>query len=158
VASYAAADGWRAAAVTDLRGLVATFDAGATWRPIDLQMEAKLVVASGENLAVGCIENARGDNAWFELRADGSVARLAGPPREAKGKLLPSAPHTTTYPYGYYPGASPTAHLSVPTPSAPSSSAGTRASLPETPDDGASPGVRVFGRRPLAAAIEDGWP
>jgi hypothetical protein len=154
VSGYAAADGWRAAAVTDLRGVVATFDAGATWRALDLPMEARQVLAAGDSLAVGGIENGRTE-AWFEVRGDGTIARLAGPPREAKGKILPTTP-TPARPYfpGGYPGGSfpPTPLAPPPSTPAPRASADTR-------DEGAADvGTRTFGKRPLAAAIEDGWP
>ena len=39
IGGYAAADGWRALAIADLRGLVATSDAGATWRTIALPID-----------------------------------------------------------------------------------------------------------------------
>jgi hypothetical protein len=156
VASYAAADGWRAAAVTDLRGVVATFDAGATWRPLDLPMIAQTVIQSGENLAVGGIEGPRSDNVWFEIRGDGSLARLAGAPREAKNvRLAPPPPRYPTggyYPGGYYPGGY------VPPQPAPTASASAKPADVERDDAAASAGVRIFGKRPLAAAIEDGWP
>ena len=79
VSGFAAADGWRAAAVTDLRGVVATYDAGATWRALDLPMEPRQVLVSGDSLAIGGVENGKAE-AWFEARPDGTIARLAGPP------------------------------------------------------------------------------
>ena len=155
VSGYAAADGWRAAAVTDLRGVVATFDAGATWRALDLPMEPRQVLAAGDSLAVGGIENGRTE-AWFEVRGDGTVARLAGPPREAKGKILPTAPARPYFPGGYpggYPGSYP-----VPVPPAPAPAPAPRASADTRDEAAADLGTRTFGKRPLAAAIEDGWP
>jgi len=155
VSGYAAADGWRAAAVTDLRGVVATFDAGATWRALDLPMDPRQVLAAGDSLAVGGIENGRTE-AWFEVRGDGTVARLAGPPREARGKLLPATPPRPYYPGGYpsgYPGAVP-----VPVPSPAPSAPAPRASVDARDEVAVDVGARTFGRRPLAAAIEDGWP
>src|SRR4051812_28993520 len=89
VSAFAAADGWRAAAITDLRGVVATFDAGATWRALDLPLDPRQVVTSGDSLAVGGIDSGRAE-AWFEIRGDGTMARLSGAPREAKGKMLPN--------------------------------------------------------------------
>ena len=151
VSSFAAADGWRAAAVTDLRGVVATFDAGATWRALDLPMEPRQVLATGDSLAVGGIESGRAE-AWFEVRGDGTIARLAGAPREARGRMVPSGP-TRTYLPGGFPGGS------VPVP--PPSTTVTRS--PTGPHDGrdesaVDAGTRIFGKRPLAAALEDGWP
>ena len=148
VSGFAAADGWRAAAVTDLRGVVATFDAGATWRGLDLPMDPRQVLVSGDALAVGGIENGKAE-AWFEVRPDGTIARLGGPPREAKGKLLPnpgsgrlSAAHAVPPPGGLAPR--------------PTNGEGAReGNHDESVQDA---GTRIFGKRPLAAAIEDGWP
>ncbi len=163
VASYAAADGWRAAAVTDLRGVVATSDAGATWRALDLPLEPRSVVVSGDNLAIGGLENGRTE-AWFEVRADGSVARLGGAPREAKAKIHAAPVASVRFPYPYpsgYPGSYP-----VPPPHPAYGSAAAASARPE-PSGGPRErenepppaiGVKIFGKRPLAAAIEDGWP
>jgi hypothetical protein len=146
VTSYAAVDGWRAAAVTDLRGVVATFDAGATWRMLDLPLEPKLTVVSNDSIAIGGFEQGRAE-AWYELRADGSVARAAGAPRELKTKLTPTPTHRVSGP-SFGPPFSPTP---PPPPPAPP---------PPQPTEPASEdfGVKTFGKRPLAAAIEDGWP
>jgi len=163
VSAYAAADGWRAAAVTDLRGVVATSDAGATWRTLDLPLEPRTVLRTGESLAIGGVENGGRNEAWFEVRADGSVARLGGAPPEAKGKLMPSPSASTRYPYGYggygsYPVPPP-----YPQPYgsgyAPSPKPDANATKDDEPKE-APPeaGVKIFGKRPLAAAIEDGWP
>lgn len=170
VSGFAAADGWRAAAVTDLRGVVATYDAGATWRALDLPMEPRQVLVSGDSLAVGGIENGKTE-AWFEIRPDGTIARLSGAPREAKGRILPApAPTARTYFPGGYPGGGyPPGSITVPSPwgsaaapftspasaSAPRSAASVEANRDESVQDA---GTRIFGKRPLAAAIEDGWP
>ena len=63
-----------------IAAILAVPDAGATWRALDLPLEARSVIVSGDNLAIGGVENGRTE-AWFEVRADGSVARLGGPPR-----------------------------------------------------------------------------
>ncbi|MEA2752314.1 MAG: hypothetical protein QOI41_6457 [Myxococcales bacterium] len=170
VSGFAAADGWRAAAVTDLRGVVATYDAGATWRALDLPMEPRQVLVSGDSLAIGGIENAKTE-AWFEARADGTVARLSGPPREAKGKTMLPAPGNgrTYYPGGFpggYPGGGYPGGIVVPVPMpTPSAQATTRPTTtpldsPPSPHEESvqDAGTRIFGKRPLAAAIEDGWP
>ena len=164
VSGFAAADGWRAAAVTDLRGVVATFDAGATWRALDLPMDPRQVLTSGDSLVVGGIENGRTE-AWFELRGDGAIARLAGAPREAKGKMIP-APGTPTRPYfpGGYPGGGYPGSITIPVPTYPAQpSASAAAARPGSALEGREEsvqdtGTRIFGKRPLAAAIEDGWP
>jgi hypothetical protein len=164
VSGFAAADGWRAAAVTDLRGVVATFDAGATWRPLDLPMEPRQVLVSGDSLAVGGIENSKAE-AWFEVRADGTIARLAGAPREAKGKMLAVPTPQRPYFAGGYPGGYP-GGLVVPVPAPVPTTNGangrtpTPLAAPESPREESvqDAGIRIFGKRPLAAAIEDGWP
>ncbi|MDB4935188.1 MAG: hypothetical protein JWP87_2160 [Labilithrix sp.] len=166
VSGFAAADGWRAAAVTDLRGVVATYDAGATWRALDLPMEPRQVLVSGDSLAVGGIENGKAE-AWFEVRADGTIARLSGAPREAKGKMLPVPGTPRPYLPGGYPGGYPGAGglvvpMPTPTPIPPSASTSGRAAanVADNPPDESvhDTGTRIFGKRPLAAAIEDGWP
>jgi hypothetical protein len=136
VASYAAADGWRAAAVTDLRGVVATLDAGATWRRLELPIDAKQVVVSSDSLDVGGFDAER-QEAWYELRADGSLTRLGSPPREAKDKLLQVAASSR--------------HGPARPPPAPVAS-------PHAAEEKDELATRPFGTRPLAAAIEDGWP
>ncbi len=162
VSGFAAADGWRAAAITDLRGVVATYDAGATWRALDLPMEPRQVLVSGDSLAVGGIENGRAE-AWFEVRPDGTIARMSGPPREAKGKLMAPTPGPRTYYPGGFPSGYP-AGVPVPTftlggaaprPTVDPSRTNNDTSREESVQDA---GTRIFGKRPLAAAIEDGWP
>ncbi len=162
VTSYAAADGWRAVATADLRGVVATFDAGATWRTLDLAIEPRTVVASGDALAVGGVDGARGD-AWFEVRADGSIARLVGAPRDAKGLgPLVRAPTTVTRPGFPTPWPSPTSSPGARTMPIPPKSVEPGEETPEAGSDPArdpeSASARIFGPRPVVAAIEDGWP
>lgn len=151
ITGYAAADGWRAAAISDLRGVVATYDAGATWRTVDLPIEPKQVLSSGESLAIGGIEQGRAE-AWYELRADGSMGKLAGPPREAKGKLFAPAPRPRAV--VIRPGTPARV-----TPPAPPATVETPSEPPETPEPATEDAaMRIFGKRPLASAIEDGWP
>ncbi len=38
---FAAIDAWRAVAIADMRGVVVTSDAGATWRPVSLPIDAR---------------------------------------------------------------------------------------------------------------------
>lgn len=45
VEAYVALDGWRALALTDLRGLVSTTDAGRTWDRVDLPVRPRVLVA-----------------------------------------------------------------------------------------------------------------
>src|SRR5690606_7348145 len=58
------ADGWRAIVETDLRGLLATFDAGATWRPLPHVPGAqRLAIVDGDPAVVapGAVWVLRGD-------------------------------------------------------------------------------------------------
>ncbi len=161
VASYAAVDGWRAAAITDMRGVVTTFDAGATWRALDLPLDAKVVDVSGDSLAIGGFEGGYAE-AWYELRADGSIARLGGRPHDVKVAFTPTPPRSTarTTVFGGFPAAG---GLVVPTPPTPEQ----RPASPSRPDESSSKTqpeekedvvAKIFGKRPLATAIEDGWP
>lgn len=113
VGAYAASDGWRAVAIADLRGVVATFDAGATWRPLGLAIDARDVVQIDDALVVTGVDANRQPQ-YYEVRPDGQVARLPAAPQRA------AADKPVTVPI-----------------------------LPE---------ARAFGKRPIAAAIEDGWP
>jgi hypothetical protein len=110
--ALAFADGWRAVVDADLRGPLATFDAGLTWRPLNL----------GErSLGVGIFDGDPGvlvAGGRYVVDARGGVshrtdARDKGAPRE---------------------------HTEEPAPSVEARKAG------------------PLGRRPLRAAVEDGWP
>jgi hypothetical protein len=117
VGPFAAYDAWRALAITDLRGPLLTLDAGATWRPLSLPVDAKEVVVTDDALAIGGPDASPARTwTWFEVRPDGQVGKLPGPaiPRDA---------------------------------------------LFESPGPPSiAPAMKPFGRRPLAAAVEDGWP
>ncbi len=113
VGAYAASDGWRAVAIADLRGVVATFDAGNTWRTLALPIDAREVFQVDDALVVTGTDVNR-QTQWYEVRGDGQVGRLSSAPARA-GMDKPIA----------------------------------------VPIDAAA---RAFGKRPLAAAIEDGWP
>ncbi|HEX7664611.1 MAG TPA: hypothetical protein VF407_08875 [Polyangiaceae bacterium] len=75
VGSYAAMDGWRAVATTDLRGIVGTFDAGASWHPLPIALNGAKVRASNNGIVVTGWDNNRADVA-YEVRPDGQVAKL----------------------------------------------------------------------------------
>jgi hypothetical protein len=131
VTSYRALDGWRAAAIADLRGAVASFDAGATWRPIALPVEPQRVAAAR-------VDPASGET--YEVPAGAGVAGdflfVRGP--EAAHQcfaLLASAPAAklSTCPSRDPP---PEAAAVVPDPAA----------------------LKVLGPSTLLAAVEDGWP
>ncbi|WP_437818968.1 hypothetical protein [Sorangium sp. So ce1078] len=97
------ADGWRAVVEADLRGLLVTFDAGATWREIEIDARPTSVSVVGGDPAVMTA------NGFYSVDARGSVTYrtldasddVQGPPARPQGP---------------------------------------------------------FGRRPLRAAVEDGWP
>jgi hypothetical protein len=113
VSRIAALDAWRAVAIADMRGVLLTLDAGATWRPVRLPIDPLDVTALQDSFAVGGLDQDH-QPSWWEVRTDGVVGRLAGaPPSDA---------------------TSPTVR-------------------PMTEG-----GARIFGPRPLAIAIEDGWP
>ncbi len=112
VASYAALDGWRAVAIADLRGVIATFDAGATWTPLALPVDAERVVLAQDAVDIKGVDTARKES-WFEVRPDGQVGRIAPPVKTASAD-------------DHAPSVDPLA--------------------------------KPFGKRPLLAAIEDGWP
>ncbi len=84
VSAYAAADGWRALAIADLRGAVTTNDAGATWRPLALPIEPHEVVVKGDALEVRGTEPGRG-SALFDVRPDGQTVRVVEAPGGDKG-------------------------------------------------------------------------
>lgn len=113
VARFAALDAWRAVAIADTRGALLTLDAGATWRPLHLPIDAADVVPLADSIAVGGTDESK-QVQWWEVRPDGQIGRLpASPPSAADAPVAPA------------------------------------------PQD---PLARVFGPRPLAAAVEDGWP
>lgn len=128
VGRYVAADGWRAVAVSDLRGAVATFDAGATWRTLTLPIDVKNVMLHDGAIAVGGYDPQR-DEVWFEVRPDGQVGRLGASP-------APASPATSPNKEGKEAREAKDDRVDKP---------------------GAEP-ARPLGKRPLTAAIEDGWP
>lgn len=129
VASYAASGSWRAAAITDLRGVVVTSDAGATWRSIDVPFEPRQVVASGPNLLLGDGVD------WYEIRSDLGLSKTSVAPLEASRVVVTK------------PKKAPDADATGSAPPPPRAS---------TDDEDES--TRVLGKRPLVAAIEDGAP
>ena len=120
------ADAWRAVAVVDFRGALATFDAGLTWRPVPVGEQGVTQVSLRD-----------GD---FVLEA-ARQRILLGPrgelEREEVREPAPRGREAST-------GSNEGGAGSAPTPDA---IARRRA--------GEATG---FGRRPLRAAIEDGWP
>jgi hypothetical protein len=112
---YAAFDGWHAAAIADLRGLVLTRDAGATWQTVPVP----LVPAEVRTSEDGFVVTGR-DTSGAERAVDVDVEGHVTPDPSVVAAAAPSA-----------------------------ISAQVLAELA-----GAGP----FGARPLATAVEDGWP
>jgi hypothetical protein len=98
VAAYAAMDGWRAVAVADLRGVIATFDAGASWHPLPIPIDAAELKPSNGRVVVSGIDSSHAE-ASYEVRLDGQVARRAGPPNAANANEA-IAPDLTAKPFG----------------------------------------------------------
>lgn len=81
IAGYAALDGFRAVALADLRGVLATTDAGATWRTVPVPIEARdLAVSSAANhdaLVLSGFGGATGhDPVNFEVTPEGEFTRI----------------------------------------------------------------------------------
>ncbi|MEO7112256.1 MAG: hypothetical protein ABI183_17555 [Polyangiaceae bacterium] len=98
VAAYAAMDGWRAVAVADLRGVVATFDAGASWHPLPIPIDAAEIKPFGGGVVVSGVDASHAA-ASYEVRLDGQVARLA-PITNAPPPSSALAPDLTAKPFG----------------------------------------------------------
>jgi hypothetical protein len=91
VGSYAAIDGWRAVAIADLRGVVATTDAGATWKALGLSIDPQSASLTGDRIVVKGMDPSR-QSASFEIkfepdgvqaaRISGAGTREASSPRE----------------------------------------------------------------------------
>lgn len=90
IGAYAAMDGWRAVAAADLRGVIATFDAGASWRPLPISLQTTEIKASGNGVIVTGIDTSRA-TVSYEVRPDGQVARLG-----ATQSTLPASDEPST--------------------------------------------------------------
>jgi hypothetical protein len=129
ITAYAALDGFRAVALADLRGVVATTDAGATWRTVPIPAEPRELVTNGETLTVIGVSGREGP--IFEVRPEGDFARVgpAAEKAERSGKAAQSDPRA-------HAGAAPASNAR---------------------GGGVSGEVaQLFGQRPLALAIADG--
>jgi hypothetical protein len=125
----AALDAWRAVAIADLRGALLTVDAGSTWRPLTLPIEPSDVVSLGDSIAVGGLDDGRRVRGALEWWE----VRADGQTSRLSSGPRPEPIEGATAPLD------------------PISSA----------LRGRGPGaatVRMFGVRPLASAVEDGWP
>ncbi|MEO8873992.1 MAG: hypothetical protein ABI461_00265, partial [Polyangiaceae bacterium] len=76
VGAYAAMDGWRAVAAADLRGVIATFDAGASWHPLPISLQTTEIKPFGSGVVVTGVDDSHA-SVSYEVRPDGQVARLA---------------------------------------------------------------------------------
>ncbi|HRG96222.1 MAG TPA: hypothetical protein PLR99_08245, partial [Polyangiaceae bacterium] len=86
--AYAASDGWRAAALSDLAGLVTTGDAGATWRRLEVGFQARDVTLTPVGkLLVSGVE--RGRAVAAELREHDELVRLPADAASASRRLAP---------------------------------------------------------------------
>ncbi|MBI5537802.1 MAG: hypothetical protein HY898_34070 [Deltaproteobacteria bacterium] len=125
------ADPWRAVVVTDLRGPLATFDAGITWYPLGIRSAVQKVDALGDRIRI----TAR-DDAWL-LSPDGVLTTMGGAPTAtatATATAMGAAPATTS--------TTPATLLTSPKPDA---------RQPQPLD-------RPLGARPLRLALERGMP
>jgi hypothetical protein len=105
--NLAFADGWRGVVEADLRGVLATFDAGTTWRPLDIPERPTAITVIGGDPAL-LVAGGK-----YLVDARGNVTFRADPPPMDDADDKPDAA-------------------------------------------GRPPGP--FGKRPLRAAVEDGWP
>ena len=85
VGPYVAADGWRAVAITDLRGAVVTLDAGATWKPLALPIDPKELRTVGDTVVITGLDPLHAQ-AYFAVQTDGNVTRVGAPVAEAEAK------------------------------------------------------------------------
>ncbi len=79
---YAAFDGWHAAAIADLRGLVLTRDAGASWQTVAVPLVPAEVHASEDGFVVRG-RDAAGTERAVEVDVDGHVTPAVSPPPDA---------------------------------------------------------------------------
>jgi hypothetical protein len=123
IGQIAFADAWRAIAIVDFRGAVATFDAGASWRSVPLagRSVTDLWVREGDFV----LESQR--DRWL-LGPSGELTKDDAPPDRGAAAASPGDTATTA------PGA------------------------PRSRDLLALTEGYGIARRPLRAAIEDGWP
>jgi hypothetical protein len=133
VVAYRALDGWVAGAVADLRAAIATFDAGATWKALPLPLSPKSVEIARTDPATG--------EAFLVPVGSGTagdflVFRGTEPLRKGDICYAVRKDETVTR-----------------LPSCPRVEPADAALVPKDTSVG-----RLFGPRPLLAAVEDGWP
>ncbi|MFO0554245.1 MAG: hypothetical protein U0271_38045 [Polyangiaceae bacterium] len=71
-------DGWRAVVDTDLAGTFATFDAGATWRKLNLASRVRMISPSSEDADDGDEALISVDGGVYTLTADGHLTFTQG--------------------------------------------------------------------------------
>jgi hypothetical protein len=108
VGRLAALDAWRAVAIADLRGAIVTLDAGASWRPLQLPIDATDVVVVADAIVVHGLDAGRHPQ-WWEVGPDGQAARLASAPALPAAVGLDAAGAPATDPAARALGASPLA-------------------------------------------------
>ena len=93
VGRLVAADGWRAAAIADLRGLVATFDAGGRWQTIPLPIDPHELSLAGDAIVATGPDSA-GETQAYAVQPNGQVAHVqqAAPSKVAAAELVPEGP------------------------------------------------------------------
>lgn len=144
VSAYAALDGWHAAALTDIGGVVMTANAGASYHAIAVPSAPTRLYRVDNNVYIASKPPA-GPELSYQLTLDGQLhpaqPRAASPSPQASSARAPAS-------------------------SAPPSLAAARgdgAASAERRDGAAAHAATAsprhpFGERPLEAAIEDGWP
>ncbi len=75
VTRFVAADGWRAVAIADLRGAVATFDAGGKWQPVPLPIHPKELRLVSDSIVVTG-PDAAGVSQSYAVEPNGQIAHL----------------------------------------------------------------------------------
>jgi hypothetical protein len=75
VTRFAAADGWRAVAIADMRGAVATFDAGGRWQTLPLPIQPRDLERSGDAIVVTGLD-ADGVTQGYAVQPNGQIAHL----------------------------------------------------------------------------------
>jgi hypothetical protein len=88
VTRYVAADGWRAVAIADMRGAVATFDAGAKWQSLALPMQPSELKLVGDAIVVSGVD-ADGAAQSYAVQPNGQVAHLEPDVHRARLKATP---------------------------------------------------------------------
>ncbi|NUO51681.1 MAG: hypothetical protein HOV80_22730, partial [Polyangiaceae bacterium] len=128
-------DGWRAVVEADLRGPLATFDAGATWRSIPIGSKLRSLTTSEKDPDDGVSALLGVDGGYYVLSGKGDLAYFRGPTPGVGGAAPPMSFATPP------PGVRRTPQV-----------------LPPIEEDTAREKPGPLGRRPLRVALERGYP